>query len=48
MGKGELIIYEITLPIVGGIVIEEHDCVKIDTHQQSACVTQYCKAASSR
>ncbi len=29
MGKGVLIIGEITLPLVGGIAIAEHDCVEI-------------------
>ncbi len=29
MRKGVLVIGEITLPLVGGIVIAEHDCVEI-------------------
>jgi hypothetical protein len=37
MRKGVLVIGEITLPLVGGIMIAEHDCVEIrhthtDTH----------------
>jgi hypothetical protein len=31
MRKGVLVIGEITLPLVGGIMIAEHDCVEI-TH----------------
>jgi hypothetical protein len=32
MRKGVLVIGEITLPLVGGIVIAEHDCVEKITH----------------
>lgn len=29
MGKGVLVMGEITLPLVGDIVVAEHDCVEI-------------------
>jgi hypothetical protein len=36
MRKGVLVIGEITLPLVGGIVIAEHDCVEIrQTHRHT-------------
>jgi hypothetical protein len=40
MRKGVLVIGEITLPLVGGIVIAEHDCVEIrHTHpDNTACL----------
>ena len=43
MRKGVLVIGEITLPLVGGIVIAEHDCVEIrhtptHTPDNTACL----------
>lgn len=44
MRKGVLVIGEITLPLVGGIVIAEHDCVEkirqthIHTPNNTACL----------
>lgn len=50
MRKGVLVIGEITLPLVGGIVIAEHDCVEkirhthtdTDTHQTILHVFRPC------
>ncbi|MDF2727311.1 MAG: hypothetical protein K0S84_854 [Nitrososphaera sp.] len=41
MRKGVLVIGEITLPLVGGIVTAEHDCVEIrhiHTPDNTACL----------
>lgn len=54
MRKGVLVIGEITLPLVGGIVIAEHDCVEkirhtdTDTHTETHTDThtrQYCMSS---
>lgn len=39
MRKGVLVIGEVTLPLVGGIVIAEHDCVEIrHTHTHTPTI----------
>lgn len=41
MRKGVLVIGEITLPLVGGIVIAEHDCVEKITHTHTHTYTHH-------
>ena len=41
MRKGVLVIGEITLPLVGGIVIAEHECVEKITHTHTHIHTPY-------